>query len=184
MPETAPRKLRSSFLVRLKQGSNGMPLMEAQIAWPLTCSVLPGSRMLREGPEPENCTAPAAPPSSNTRPAPRVPSKQVKAKILPATNRRASSAFMTEPAIAGIATEAANTAPNTYRATIGYSDQLSADDRQTPLPAAYHTNRGNNGAGRLVKSEHRQEIFTTIRPRTWPANTRAPASITSSRPIS
>src|SRR6187402_3197888 len=181
MPETAPRKLRSSFLVRLKQGSNGMPLMEAQIAWPLTCSVLPGSRMLREGPEPENCTAPAAPPSSNTRPAPRVPSKQVKANTLPATNLRASSAVML-PAIAGIATDAANTAPNTKRATMEYSDKLSADDRQTPLPAAYHTNRGNNGARMLAKSERPQEIFTTIRPRTCPAKTFAPASMTPSRP--
>ena len=29
MPETEPRKLRSSFLSRLKQGSNGRPLIEA-----------------------------------------------------------------------------------------------------------------------------------------------------------
>eukprot|EP01035_Chromulina_nebulosa_P056924 gene56925-biopygen40713 len=64
MPETAPRKLRSSFLVRLKHGSKGMPLMEAQIDWPFTCSVLPGRRMFRDGPEPENCTAPAAPPGT------------------------------------------------------------------------------------------------------------------------
>src|SRR3954453_18409512 len=117
MPETEPRKLRSSFLLRLKQGSNGSPLIEAQIDWPRTCSVLPGKRILRDGPEPENCTAPAAPPSSNTRPAPRVPSKQVKAKTLPATNLRASSAVI-DPAIAGAATVAARTAPNTKRATI------------------------------------------------------------------
>src|ERR1700730_17171193 len=43
MPETDPRKLRSSFLSRLKQGSNGMPLIDAQTAWPRTCSVLPGA---------------------------------------------------------------------------------------------------------------------------------------------
>src|SRR4051812_1774170 len=110
--------------------------------------------MLRAGPEPENWTAPAAPPSSNTRPAPRVPSKQVKAKTLPATNLRASSAVI-DPASAGVATVAASTAPNTKRATIGYSEQPSADDRLMSLPAAYHTNRGNNGAGWLVKSERR-----------------------------
>ena len=34
MPETDPRKLRSSFLSRLKHGSNGMPLIDAQTAWP------------------------------------------------------------------------------------------------------------------------------------------------------
>src|SRR3954454_9331246 len=117
MPDTEPRKLRSSFLLRLKHGSNGSPLIEEQIDWPRTCSVLTGSRMLRDGPEPENCTAPAAPPSSNTRPAPRVPSKQVKAKTLPATNLRASSADI-GPAITGAAIEAAKTAPNTKRATI------------------------------------------------------------------
>ena len=42
MPETDPRKLRSSFFSRLKHGSNGRPLIEAQTAWPRICSVLPG----------------------------------------------------------------------------------------------------------------------------------------------
>src|SRR5579872_3837103 len=56
--------------------------------------------------------------------------------------------------------------------------------RSFSLPAAYHTNRGNIGAASLVKSECRQEIFTTILPRTWPARILAPAPITSSRPIS
>jgi hypothetical protein len=30
---------------------------------------------------------------------------------------------------------------------------ITRSDRQMSLPAAYHTNRGNNGAGWLVKSE-------------------------------
>src|SRR3954463_6260052 len=112
MPDTEPRKLRSSFLSRLKQGSNGIPLSDAQIDWPRTCNVLTGSRMLRDGPEPENCTAPTAPPSSIIRPAPRVPSKQLNAKTLPLTNLRASSAVIGE-ANTGAAAEAARTAPNT-----------------------------------------------------------------------
>src|SRR6476469_8214100 len=117
MPETEPRKLRSSFLSRLKQGSNGMPLIDAQTAWPRTCNVLPGSRIWRIGPLPLNCTAPAAPPSSRIRPAPRVPSKQVNANTLPATNLRASSAFII-PASAGAIMAPAATVPNTKRASM------------------------------------------------------------------
>src|SRR5258708_2101192 len=117
MPETDPRKLRSSFLSRLKHGSNGRPLSEAQTAWPRICSVLPGSRRGRIGPEPENCTPPAAPTSSSTRPAPRVPSKQVNENPLPATNLRASSAFIC-PANAGTIIAPAVTAPNTKRASM------------------------------------------------------------------
>src|SRR5215471_19486757 len=43
--------------------------------------------------------------------------------------------------------------------------------KQSPISLrdAYHTNRGNIGAGWLVKSERPQGIFTTVRPRTWPA---------------
>src|SRR3979409_2666167 len=74
--------------------------------------------MGRTGPEPLNCTAPAAPPSSSTRPAPRVPSKQVNANTLPATNLRASSPFINCPATAGTITAPAVTAPNTKRASM------------------------------------------------------------------
>jgi serine/threonine protein kinase len=54
MPETDPRKLRSSFLSRLKHGSKGTPFIEAQTAWPRICSVFPGNRMCRTGPAPLN----------------------------------------------------------------------------------------------------------------------------------
>src|SRR5882757_5997291 len=117
MPDTEPRKVRSSRLSRLKQGSNGSPLMEAQTAWPRICSVLPGSRTWRIGPAPLNWIDPAAPRSSSTRPAPRVPSQQVKANTLPATNLRASSAFII-PASAGATIAPAVTAPNTKRASM------------------------------------------------------------------
>src|SRR5438067_12757627 len=117
MPETEPRNERSSRLSRLKHGSNGSPLMEAQTACPRICSVLPGKRTWRIGPEPLNWIEPAAPRSSSTRPAPRVPSKQVKAKILPVTNLRASSAFML-PASAGTIIALAVTAPRTKRASM------------------------------------------------------------------
>src|SRR6202790_913111 len=103
--------------------------------------------MWRTGPEPENCPAPAAPPSSNIRPAPRVPSKHVNANTLPATNLRDSSAFIICPAKAGAISAPAVTAPNTKRASMLL---LRLTERgQTPdvsLPAAYHTNHGNIGA--------------------------------------
>jgi len=99
------------------QQRDGRPLIEAQTAWPRICSVLPGRRRWRTGPAPENCTAPAAPISSSTRPAPRVPSKQVNAKTLPATNLRASSAVIW-PAKAGTITAPAVTAPKTKRASM------------------------------------------------------------------
>src|ERR1700753_3824179 len=92
MPETDPRKLTSSVLSRLKHGSKGMALNEGHTELPRISSVLPGSRRWRIGPEPENCTDPAAPMSSRIRPAPRVPSKQVNVNTLPETNRRASPA--------------------------------------------------------------------------------------------
>src|SRR6478672_780886 len=172
MPETDPRNERSSRLSRLKQGSNGNPLSEAHTLWPRTCSVLPGRRTWRIGPEPENCTDPAAPMSSRMRPAPRVPSTQVKAKTLPATNLRASSALII-PASAGPAIAPAATIPNTIRASMQQLQLTSAGTAlyehdllekgsplfrimlQVSLPAAYHTNRGNNGAAWLVKSERR-----------------------------
>ena len=55
--------------------------------------------------------------SSRMRPAPRVPSKQVNANTLPATNLRASSAFII-PASAGATIAPAVTAPNTKRASM------------------------------------------------------------------
>src|SRR5215207_9723544 len=103
---------------------------------------------------------PAAPRSSRTRPAPRLPSKQVKANTLPLTNLRASSAFII-PANAGTTIAAAVTAPNTKRASMqqlqlterGHPPCLSmtSAENQNPvfrimqasLPAAYHTNRGD-----------------------------------------
>src|ERR1700722_14624162 len=117
MPDTDPRKLTSSRLSRLKQGSNGMPRSEAQTACPRICSVLPGKRTLRIGPEPPNCIEPAAPMSSRIRPAPRVPSKHVNEKILPDTKRLASSAFIC-PAMAGTIDAPAPRAPNTKRASM------------------------------------------------------------------
>src|SRR5204863_9941357 len=150
MPETEPRNERSSRLSILKHGSNGSPLIEAQTAWPRICNVLPGRRTWRIGPEPLNWTEPAAPRSSMIRPAPRVPSKQVKANTLPLTNLRASSAFII-PASAGTIIAPAVTAPNTKRASM---QQLQLTERGHPLigfslPAAYHNNRGNIGAAWL-----------------------------------
>ena len=55
--------------------------------------------------------------SSRMRPAPRVPSTQVKANTLPATNLRASSAVII-PASAGVIIAPAVTAPNTKRASM------------------------------------------------------------------
>src|SRR5579863_8696253 len=55
--------------------------------------------------------------SSRIRPAPRVPSKQVKANTLPDTNLRASSAFIC-PANAGAIAAPATTAPNTKRTSM------------------------------------------------------------------
>ena len=102
-----------------------------------------------------NWIEPAAPISSRMRPAPRVPSKQVNAKTLPATNLRASSAFII-PASAGTTIAPAVTVPNTKRASMHELRlQPSAGDRRSSLPAAYHINRGNIGAGWLVKSEQR-----------------------------
>ena len=101
---------------------------------------------------------PAAPRSSRMRPAPRVPSKQVKANTLPATNLRASSAFII-PASAGTIIAPAVTAPKTKRASMSYSNlpraRAPAVYGSFSLPAAYHTNRGNIGAAWLVKSERR-----------------------------
>src|SRR4051795_8963937 len=137
MPETEPWKLRSSFLTRLKHGSKGSPFSEAHNAWPRTCSVLPGSRTWRIGPEPENWIDPAAPPSSRMRPAPRLPSKHRNANVLPETNRRASSAFMVCPAIAGtaaLAARTANEAPNTTRANILNSNLTGRDVFTRCLP--------------------------------------------------
>src|SRR5581483_8561265 len=131
MPDTEPRKLRSSFLSRLKQGSNGRPRSEAQTAWPRTCRVLPGRRRRLIGPDPENCTAPTAPMSSRMRPDPRVPSKQVKAKTLPATNLRASSAVII-PASAGVMIAPAVMVPNTKRASISKLRPAS-EPRLTPV---------------------------------------------------
>src|SRR5215475_7056164 len=106
------------------------------------------------GPEPENCTAPAAPMSSRMRPAPRVPSKQVKANTLPATNLRASSAVII-PASAGATIAPAVTAPNTRRASIFQLQLHHSGGPEVSLPAAYHTNRGEIEAAWLVKSERR-----------------------------
>src|SRR3954470_13364783 len=63
--------------------------------------------------------------SSRIRPAPRVPSKQVKANTLPDTNLRASSAFIC-PANTGAVIAPAVMAPNTKRANICNSDLPSA----------------------------------------------------------
>src|ERR1700682_4588315 len=85
------------------------------------------------GPEPENWIEPAAPMSSRMRPAPRVPSKQVKANTLPDTNLRASSAFIC-PANADAIAALATNAPNTKRASM-LQLQLdpSAGNRLMPL---------------------------------------------------
>ena len=49
-PVTEPRKLLSSVLLRLKHGSNGMPLSVAQTAAPFTCTVPAGSAHIARGP--------------------------------------------------------------------------------------------------------------------------------------
>src|ERR1700712_1897899 len=154
MPDTEPRKERSSRLSMLKHGSNGRPLMDAQTAWPRICSVVPGMRMWRIGPEPENWIEPAAPISSRMRPAPRVPSKQLNANTLPDTNLRASSAFII-PASAGTTIAPAVTAPRTKRANMQLLQltKSAGIGLTASLPATYHINRGNFGAAWLVKSE-------------------------------
>ena len=58
------------------------------------------------------------------RPAPRLPSKQVKAKTFPATNLRASSAVII-PASAGTTVAQAVTAPNTKRANIAINSNFT-----------------------------------------------------------
>ena len=114
-----------------------------------------GQAEMLTGPEPENCTAPAAPRSSRMRPAPRVPSKQVKANTLPATNRRASSAFM-------LPGNGRRKRPH-RRDSPQHNTRKHAQLRTNPssgrclisLPAAYHTNHGDIEAAWLVKSERR-----------------------------
>src|SRR5882757_8334277 len=162
MPETDPRKLLSSRLSRLKQGSNGRPLSEAHTLWPRTCSVLPGRRTRRIGPEPENWIEPVAPMSSRTRPAPRVPSKQVKANTLPATNLRASSAFIM-PANAGTTIAPAVTAPNTKRASMQLLQLTSAGSRSLfehdPRENAFHACARETGP-----PDHAASLFTRCLP--------------------
>jgi len=51
-PTTEPRKLRSSFLSRLKQGSNGSPLIEAQIDWPADLERIAGQAHVARWPGP------------------------------------------------------------------------------------------------------------------------------------
>jgi hypothetical protein len=64
------------------------------------------------------------------RPAPRVPSKQVKANTLPATNLRASSAVII-PASAGMIIAPAVMVPNTKRANIFITPTQSGRDAFT-----------------------------------------------------
>jgi hypothetical protein len=82
-----------------------------------------------------------------------VPSKQVNANILPATNLRASSAVII-PASAGMIVTTAVTAPNTKRASIAKLQLHQSGGSDVSLPAAYHTNRGDIEAAWLVKSEY------------------------------
>jgi len=56
--------------------------------------------------------------SSSKRPAPRVPSKQVNANTLPATNLRASSAVIAPPASAGKINRPGGDGTNTKRASM------------------------------------------------------------------
>src|SRR5436305_4513691 len=91
MPDTEPRNETSSVLSTLKHGSNGMPFSEAHTAVEPTRIVLTGRCASRTGPCPPNWMVPATEPSLMIRPLPRLPSKQVNAKNLPAMNWRASS---------------------------------------------------------------------------------------------
>src|SRR5262249_61148801 len=76
MPRTEPRNVLASVFTRLKQGSNGMPLSEAQTASLFALSVPAGSMAYRTGPRPPIRIVPATEPSAKMRPAPLVPSKQ------------------------------------------------------------------------------------------------------------
>ena len=62
-PFTAPRKLSAPVRLMLKQGSNDMPLRDAQIALPLTRNVPAGSQTDLTGPDPLSWTVPITEPS-------------------------------------------------------------------------------------------------------------------------
>src|SRR6266571_6870072 len=92
MAASEPRKLFASVRSRSKHTSNGIPLIKAQIASPLTRNVPGGSVAYCGGPLPPKRIAPPTEPSAWTRPSPDVPSKHVNENRLPTTKRRASSA--------------------------------------------------------------------------------------------
>src|SRR5204863_5469092 len=98
---------------------------------------------------------PAAPMSSRMRPAPRVPSKQVNAKTLPATNLRASSAFII-PASAGTTIAPAVTAPNTKRASM---QQLQLTERRAPVLSEHDLR-----TKRFAPRDHAAGVFTRCLP--------------------
>ena len=114
MPCTEPRNVASLVLSILKHGVNGTPLSCAHTWVVPTWTVLTGRRACRTGPAPANWIEPVTEPSCWMRPAPRVPSTQVKAKSFPAMNWRACSGFK-DSATDGPATALATSAPHTKR---------------------------------------------------------------------
>ncbi len=111
-PDTAPRKLLPPVLFRSKHGLKNAPFTCEQIASPFGNSVPAGRCMKRVLPFPRMRTTPATEPSLKMRPEPVEPSKQVNWNSLPATKRRAASAF-NGSARTGVA---ANRLPNTTAA--------------------------------------------------------------------
>src|SRR5690606_20904887 len=74
---------------------------------------------------------------------------------------------------------------DTQNKTHDATPRLARDERRAaPLPTAYHTNCGDNGAPSLEKSERRHETLTTIRPRTVPERMPGALASTSSSEIS
>jgi len=140
IPASEPRKLCAPVRSRSKQGSNGIPRMEAQMTSPLTRSV-PGGRLAkRVGPLPASRIVPTTEPSALTRPSPVVPSQQENENKLSTTNLRASSARIS-PAIAGMV---ASKAPDaTSAATVLLISWT---------PAAITSLRSHPGLGLTVQS--------------------------------
>src|SRR4029077_13408204 len=111
-PEIAPRKLLSLVLVSSKHGLKNAPLTCEQIRSSFGKSVPGGRCMKRVLPLPPIRTTPATEPSLKMRPVPLEPSKQLNENSLPATKRRAASAFIGSARTGA----AANRLPNTTAA--------------------------------------------------------------------
>src|SRR3954470_1538237 len=131
----APRKLLSLVLVRSKHGLKNAPLTCEQIRSSFGNSVPGGRCMKRVLPLPPRRTTPATEPSLKMRPVPLEPSKQLNENSLPATKRRAASAFIGS-ASAGV------TAARLPNATAAAAAAAAAARRTMKLLPVNHPGRG------------------------------------------